>query len=131
MNCNSDFIGYLTHQLLKIDDLKNGAIFEDAKKIDSIFKISNHTWSEVIEVFEKNEKNATAQMVNIQDIQITQRNIQSEKVKRFIIQDKEFEPINVVEFEDGLAIYDGHHRLTALWALGKTEINVNLVKIKK
>jgi len=131
MNPHYEFIGYLTHQLLKIDDLKNGTIFEDAKKIDSIFKVSKHTWSEVIEVFEKNEKNATTQMVNIQDIQITQRNIQSEKVKRFISQDKEFEPINAVEFEDGLAIYNGHNRLTALWALGKTEINVNLVKIKK
>lgn len=125
----NEFIVDFTRKLLKIDDLKNGAIFEDAKKIDSIFKISNHTWSEVIEVFEKNEKNATIQMVNIDDIQITQRNIQSEKVKRFIIQDKEFEPINAVEFADGLAIYNGHHRLTALWAIGKTEIKVNLVKI--
>jgi len=127
----NEFISDLTRKLLKIDDLKNGTIFEDAKRIDSIFKLSNHTWSEVIEAFEKNEKDATIQMVNIQDIQITQRNIQSEKVKRFIIQDKELELINAVEFEDGLAIYDGHHRLTALWALGKTEINVNLVKIKK
>jgi hypothetical protein len=125
----NEFIVDFTRKLLKIDDLKNGAIFEDAKKIDGIFKISNHTWSEVIEVFEKNEKNATIQMVNIDDIQITQRNIQSEKVKRFIIQDKEFEPINAVEFADGLAIYNGHHRLTALWAIGKTEIKVNLVKI--
>jgi hypothetical protein len=38
--------------------------------------------------------------------------------------------INVVQFTDGeMAIYDGHHRLIANWALGNTKIKVNLVKI--
>ena len=39
-------------------------------------------------------------------------------------------PINVVQFKNGeKAIFDGHHRLVANWALGKTKIKVNLVKI--
>jgi hypothetical protein len=37
--------------------------------------------------------------------------------------------INVVEFSDGLVIYDGHHRLLTAWALGETKIKFNLVKI--
>jgi uncharacterized protein (DUF1015 family) len=37
--------------------------------------------------------------------------------------------INVVEFPDGLAIYDGHHRLIAAWAMGEKKIKVNLVKV--
>ena len=37
--------------------------------------------------------------------------------------------INVVEFEDGeMAIFDGHHRLVANWALGNSKIEVNLVQ---
>jgi uncharacterized ParB-like nuclease family protein len=39
-------------------------------------------------------------------------------------------PINVVQFKNGeKAIYDGHHRLMANWALGETKIKVNLVKL--
>ena len=39
-------------------------------------------------------------------------------------------PINVVQFSNGeKAIYDGHHRLIAHWALGEKKIKVNLVKI--
>jgi hypothetical protein len=30
-----------------------------------------------------------------------------------------------------MAIYDGHHRLIANWALGNTTIKVNLVKLPK
>ena len=38
--------------------------------------------------------------------------------------------INVVRFKDGTyAIFDGHHRLTAEWASGKSEITVNLVDL--
>jgi hypothetical protein len=38
--------------------------------------------------------------------------------------------INVVQFNDGeMAIYDGHHRLVANWALGNQNIKVNLVKL--
>jgi hypothetical protein len=38
--------------------------------------------------------------------------------------------INVVQFSNGeKAIYDGHHRLIAHWALGEKSIKVNLVKL--
>ena len=40
--------------------------------------------------------------------------------------------INVVKFEDGeMAIFDGHHRLVANWALGNSKIEVNLVQLTK
>jgi uncharacterized ParB-like nuclease family protein len=114
----------------KIDELPVGKIFSDAKKIDGIFKKSGYTWSEVIEAFEKNQDSAKPQTVNIKDIKITQPNIQSEKVKKMIDDIDKVPPINVVQFKNGeKAIYDGHHRLAAKWALGETKIKVNLVKL--
>jgi hypothetical protein len=114
----------------KIDVLPVGKIFSDAKKIDGVFKKSQYTWSEVIEAFEKNKESAKPQFINIKDIKITQPNIQSEKVKKMIDDIDKVPPINVVQFKNGeKAIYDGHHRLMANWALGETKIKVNLVKL--
>ena len=70
--------------IAKVDGLPKGAIFDDAKRIDDIFNITKHSWSEVVEAFEKNEKDAKTKSVNVKDIQITQRNIQSNKVKEMI-----------------------------------------------
>lgn len=114
---------------VRIDDLPKGSTFEDAKRIDGIFTKSKHTWSEVIEAFEKNQNDAKTKLVNIKDIQITQPNIQSNKVKAMIDGFDKLPTINVVQFSDGLAIYDGHHRLLTAWSLGETKIKVNLVKI--
>jgi hypothetical protein len=113
----------------KIDSLQKGAIFDDAKKIDTIFNMTKHSWSDVINAYEQNKDKAKIKSVNVKDIQITQQNIQSNKVKEMINRDGKLKMINVVEFPDGLAIYDGHHRLTTAWALGETKIKVNLVKI--
>lgn len=113
----------------KIDDLPKGATFEDAKKIDGVFDKSKHTWSEVIETFESNQKDAKVKSVNVKDIQITQPNIQANKVKRMIAEPGKLPIINAVQFSDGISIYDGHHRLMTAWALGETKIKVNLVKI--
>ncbi len=113
----------------KIDSLPTGAIFDDAKKIDGIFNMTKHSWSDVINAYEQNKKDSKMKSVNVKDIQITQRNIQSNKVKEMINRDGKLKTINVVQFPDGLAIHDGHHRLTTTWALGKTKIKVNLVKI--
>lgn len=113
----------------KIDGLPKGAIFDDAKRIDDIFNITKHSWSDVVNAFEQNEKNAKIKLINIKDIQITQRNIQSNKVKEMIGRSDKLKTINVVEFPDSLAIYDGHHRLTTAWSLGETKLKVNLVKI--
>lgn len=113
----------------KIDDLPKGATFEDAKKIDGVFDKSKHTWSEVIEAFESNQKDAKVKSVNVKDIQITQPNIQANKVKRMIAEPGKLPIINAVQFSDGISIYDGHHRLMTAWALGETKIKVNLVKI--
>lgn len=113
----------------RLDSLPKGAIFDDAKRIDGIFNITKHSWSEVVEAFEKNEKDAQIKSVNIKDIQITQRNVQSYKVKEMIERPGKSKLINVVQFPDGMAIHDGHHRLTTAWALGETKLKVNLVKI--
>jgi hypothetical protein len=112
----------------RIDGLPKGSIFDDAKNIDGIFKRSKHSWSEVIETFEKNQTSAKLKSVNVKDIQITQPNIQINKVKKMLHDFNKLEPINVVEFSDGLAIYDGHHRLLTAWALGKTKLKVNYIK---
>jgi hypothetical protein len=113
----------------KIEVLPKGSTFEDAKRIDGIFDRSKHTWSEVIETFEKNQKAAKPKIVNVKDIQITQPNIQSNKVKAMIEKYNKLPLINVVQFPDGLAIYDGHHRLLTAWSMGETKIKVNLVKL--
>ena len=116
----------------RIDKLPNGKLFADAKNIKDIFKMSHHTWSEVIEAFEKNQDIAQPNIVNISDIQITQPNIQSNKVKQIIANINKTPHINAVQFPDGeIAIYDGHHRLVANWVLGKQTIDVNLVKLSQ
>jgi hypothetical protein len=113
----------------RIDELPKGKLFDDAKNIESIFNRSKHSWSEVIELFEKNK--SKEQYVNIEDIHITQPNIQSNKVKQIITNSKEIPAINVVEFPDGeKVIYDGHHRLIANWALGNEKIKTNLVQVE-
>lgn len=112
-----------------IDNLPKGSTFEDAKKIDGIFDKSKHTWSEVIEAFEKHQNEAKIKSVNIKDVKITQPNIQSNKVKGMLGNFDKLTLINMVQFPDGLVIYDGHHRLLTAWALGETKIKVNLVKI--
>jgi hypothetical protein len=116
----------------RIDKLPAGKLFNDAKSIKDIFTLSNHSWSEVIENFEKNKENGTNENVDISNIHITQPNIQSNKVKHIIENINKMPIINVVQFNDGeMAIYDGHHRLVANWAIGNTQIKVNLVRLTK
>ena len=103
----------------RIDNLPKGSTFEDAKRIDSIFKKSKHTWSETIEAFEKNQKDAEIKLVNIKDIRITQPNVQSIKVKAMIDNVDKLPTLNAVQFSDELVIYDGHHRLLATWAVSE------------
>jgi hypothetical protein len=113
----------------KIDELPIGKLFNDAKNIQRIFNISRRSWSDVIEAFEKNKDNGNLQLVSLKDIHITQPNIQSNKVKTILADLNKLSTINVVEFEDGeMAIFDGHHRLVANWALGNSKIEVNLVQ---
>jgi hypothetical protein len=114
----------------KIDGLPVGKIFDDAKKIDSIFKMSKHAWNEVIVAYEQNEDKHHVVTIDLSDIHITQPNIQSTKVNKMLDNIDKLPPINVVQFSNGeKAIYDGHHRLIAHWALGENKIKVNLVKI--
>ncbi len=96
----------------KINALPRGKIFYDAKNIESIFKMSLRSWSEVIETFEKNKDKGKHEIINIKDIHITQPNIQSDNIEEMLDKIDELPIINVVEFEDGeKVIYDGHHRL--------------------
>jgi hypothetical protein len=114
----------------KIDSLPVGKIFDDAKRIDDIFDITKHSWSDVVNAFEKAQDSAKVQQVNLNDIHITQPNIQANKVKKMMADINKTPTINVVQFKNGeKVIYDGHHRLLANWALGENRIKVNLVKI--
>lgn len=111
-----------------IDTLPKGSIFDDAKRIDGIFDMSTHTWSETVEVFERNKKSAKLKYIDINKIKITQRNIQSNKVKNIINVINSTPLINLVKFNDGeIVAYDGHHRLAAYWAIGKNKIKANIV----
>jgi len=112
----------------KIQALPQGQLFSDAKNIEGVFKKSKHTWSEVIETFEKNQDQAKETQIPVKDIQITQPNIQMRKVEK-MLGTKDLPLINVVKFKDGYAIYDGHHRLMTAWALGDKKIKVNLVTL--
>lgn len=112
----------------KIQALPQGQLFSDAKNIKGVFKKSKHTWSEVIETFEKNQDQAKETQIPVKDIQITQPNIQMRKVEK-MLGTKDLPLINVVKFKDGYAIYDGHHRLMTAWALGDKKIKVNLVTL--
>jgi len=113
----------------KVEALPKGSIFDDAKRIDSIFQISNRPWSEVVQAWEENQKQAKPKTVNPKDIQITQRNIQSSKVQEMILRKGPLKTINVIEYPEGMVIPDGHHRLTTAWALGITKLKVNLLKV--
>ena len=112
----------------KLQALPEGKMFSDAKNIESVFKKSKHTWSEVIESFEKYQSEAVESVIPIKDIRITQPNIQVNKVEK-ILNAKDLPLINVVKFKDDYAIYDGHHRLITAWALGEAKIKINLVTI--
>jgi hypothetical protein len=114
----------------KIDQLPQGKLFNDAKNIEGVFKKSSHSWSKVIELFEKNKNKSKLEVIDTKDIHITQPNIQANKVKNMLDKVNNLPPINVIEFEDGeKVIYDAHHRLIANWALNNNRVEVNLVKI--
>lgn len=113
------------HQL--IDALPKGSTFEDAKRIDSVFKRSTRSWSEAIETYERLQRSAKPEMVNLKDIRITQPNIQSGKVKR-MIDEKDLPIINAVQFPDETVIFDGHHRLMAAWSIGLKKVKMNVVR---
>jgi hypothetical protein len=116
----------------KIDELPIGKLFDDAKNIEGVFNKSKYDWNEVIVTYERHEDEHHIKFVNISDIHITQPNIQANKVKEIISNINKLPRINVVQFSDGeMAIYDGHHRLIANWALGNTQIKVNLVRLTK
>lgn len=112
----------------KIQALPRGKMFDDAKNIEGVFKKSKHTWHEVIETFEKHQAEAVETQIPIKDIQITQPNIQMNKVEA-MLSARDLPLVNVVKFKDGYAIYDGHHRLMSAWALGETKLKVKLVTL--
>ena len=113
----------------KIDKLPKGKIFDDAKNIENVFKKSKHTWNEVINAYEQNKDTGELTTVDLNDIQITQPNIQANKAKQMVKDINNLPTINVVEFNNGeKVIYDGHHRLIANWAVNNNEIEVNLIK---
>ena len=113
----------------KVEALPKGSIFDDAKRIDGIFKINKRPWHEVVATWEQYKDAAKPKTLNPKDIQITQPNIQSDKVREMIFRKGKVKTINVIEFPEGPVIYDGHHRLTKAWALGETKLKVNYLKV--
>lgn len=120
----------LESAIQRIDNLPQGKLFDDAKNIKGVFKMSKHTWNEVIVAYEQREEQHHIVVIDIKDIHITQPNIQANKVDKLLDNIDKLPRINVVQFSNGeKAIYDGHHRLIAHWALGERKIKVNLVRI--
>jgi hypothetical protein len=114
----------------KIDKLPAGKLFDDAKNIEKVFKKSKYDWNEVIVTYERHEDEHHIVVINLSELHITQPNIQANKVKEMLPSIDKMPRINVVQFSSGeMAIYDGHHRLIANWALGNKKIKVNLVKL--
>jgi hypothetical protein len=113
----------------KIEALPKGSIFDDAKRIDGIFKLNNRPWSEIVQTWEENEKQAKPKTINPKDVQITQRNIQSSKVHEMIHRKGPLKTIHVIEYPEGMVIYDGHHRLLTAWALGITKLKIDYIKL--
>ena len=113
----------------RVEALPKGSIFDDAKRIDGIFKMNNRPWHEIVATWEQYKDAAKTQTLNPKDIQITQPNIQSNKVREMILRDGKVKTINVIQFPEGPVIYDGHHRLTKAWALGETKLKVNYIKL--
>jgi len=120
----------LESSIQRIDNLPQGKLFDGAKNIEGVFKMSKHTWNEVIVAYEQHEEQHHIVVIDIKDIHITQPNIQANKVDKLLANIDKLPRINVVQFSDGeKAIYDGHHRLIAHWALGERKIKVNLVRL--
>ena len=116
----------------KIDTLPAGKLFNDAKSISGVFKKSERQWSDVVYNFEQNQKSAKQTVASIKDIQITQPNIQSNKVKKLLGSRAKTPIVNAVKYKNGdIVIFDGHHRLIAKWAKGNKTIRLNMVKINK
>ena len=115
--------------LQKVESLPKGSIFDDAKRIDGIFKINKRPWHEIVATWEQYGDAAQTKTINPKDIQITQPNIQLNKVKEMIFRDTKVKTINVIQFPEGPVIWDGHHRLTKAWALGETKLKVNYLKV--
>ena len=116
----------------KLNALPKGQLFNDAKSIKNTFDLSPYTWSQTIEAFEKNATKAKHVSIPIDSIKITQPNIQLHKVLNIMANLDKTPIINAVKFDnDTIAIFDGHHRLMANWALGNSSIKVNLVDLTK
>lgn len=112
----------------RIESLPRGTIFSDAKNITSIFATSRYAWNQVAAAVDTNAADGRMRSVSIQDIHITQPNIQSSKVEQILRRLPELPAIRVAQFADGsLAIADGHHRLVANWALGNQRVQVMIV----
>lgn len=116
----------------KLQALPKGQLFNDAKSIKDVFDASPYTWSQTIEAFEKHAAKAKHVTVPINTIKITQPNIQLHKVLNIMAKLDTTPIINSVKFDDNnTVIFDGHHRLMANWALGNSNIKVNLVDLTK
>ena len=114
----------------KLHALPKGQIFDDAKSIKDTFDASPYTWSQTIEAYESNATKAKPVTIPINSIHITQPNIQLHKVINMLANLDSTPIIDAVKFpDDTISIFDGHHRLVANWALGNSNIKVNLVDL--
>ena len=112
----------------KLYSLPRGKIFSNAKDISNIFKKSNIPYSKVLFNYEQGEQNANIKFVDIDKIEVTQPNITSSKVEKYIKDFNQNSAIPGVMYGKNIVIPDGHHRLTAAYLLGYDKIKVSLVQ---
>lgn len=115
--------------LQRVDALPNASLSNDSKLIDRVFQVNNRPWTQLVQIWKQYGHQAQTATLNPTNIQITQHEIQLNKVKEMIYRDGKVKTINVIQFPEGPVIYDGHHRLTKAWALGETKLKVNLLKL--
>ncbi|MCA1806389.1 MAG: hypothetical protein LC687_00740 [Actinobacteria bacterium] len=106
-----------------LDMLPPGKIFDNAKSIAQHFPKASRPHNEILTDFENGEDTASLQSVEVDSIHITQPNIVYDKIVRFLDNVDQLAPIPVVQYEDEIAIADGHHRLVATWLSGKERID--------
>lgn len=112
----------------RVDNLPQGALFDDAKSITSIFPRSKHTYSEALELFEGNKEKGIEKVIALNKIKITQPNIRANNVKNMIKSPNNLPIVNVVKFDSGeIVVFDGHHRLVSHWALGRKNMKTFFV----
>ena len=113
--------------LNKLPEGKTTFFKGDSKEILSLFKLSKRTHNSVLVDFENNQQNIFEKTIPIKNIKITQPYIVKSKVEAMLLNLNKLPKINVLQYKDEMVIFDGHHRLTAMYLSGIKNIKANLI----